>query len=90
MAPRALFEWRSSRSAITSLDEAAPTALANKCSAKRRVRISASAMRSTGWPLCFAATVEETPPPSTQELTVLRDLQIRTARAHGGEAAPHA
>jgi glutaconate CoA-transferase subunit B len=45
---------------------------------------------NTGWPLCFAATVEETPPPSTQELTVLRDLQIRTARAHGGEAAPHA
>ena len=41
-------------------------------------------------PVQFAATVEETPPPSTQELTVLRDLQIRTARAHGGEAAPHA
>ena len=45
---------------------------------------------NTGWVLRFAETVEETPPPSEQELAVLRDLQARTARAHGGEAAAHA
>jgi len=37
----------------------------------------------TGWPLTFAATVEETPPPSARELEVLRDLHARTAAAHG-------
>jgi glutaconate CoA-transferase subunit B len=45
---------------------------------------------NTGWPLRFAETVEQTPPPGARELGVLRDLQARTARAHGGEAAPHA
>jgi glutaconate CoA-transferase subunit B len=45
---------------------------------------------NTGWAVRFAATVEVTPPPGTQELSVLRDLQARTARAHGGEAATHA
>ena len=38
---------------------------------------------NTGWPLRFAATLDETPPPSARELAVLRDLQARTARAHG-------
>ncbi len=46
-------------------------------------------LANTGWPLRFAATVVETPPPGAHELEVLRDLQARTARAHGGEAAPH-
>jgi glutaconate CoA-transferase subunit B len=46
---------------------------------------------ATGWPLKFANAVEETPPPTTEELQVLRDLHARTAKAHGtagkGEAA---
>jgi glutaconate CoA-transferase subunit B len=39
---------------------------------------------NTAWPLRFAATVEPTPPPNATELSVLRDLQARTARAHAG------
>lgn len=31
----------------------------------------------------FAATLEQTEPPTETELRVLRDLQARTARAHG-------
>jgi glutaconate CoA-transferase, subunit B len=38
---------------------------------------------STGWSVRFAATVAETPPPTSHELDVLRDLNARTARAHG-------
>ncbi|WP_210485830.1 CoA-transferase subunit beta [Microvirga antarctica] len=38
-----------------------------------------------GWTVRFAATVEETPPPTELELTTLRDLHARTARAHGGK-----
>jgi glutaconate CoA-transferase subunit B len=38
---------------------------------------------ATGWPVRFAEQVEETPPPTAAELEVLRDLQARTARAHG-------
>jgi glutaconate CoA-transferase subunit B len=45
--------------------------------------------QKTGWPARFAEIVGQTPPPSANELAVLRDLQARTARAHGGEAAPH-
>jgi glutaconate CoA-transferase subunit B len=41
----------------------------------------------TGWPLAFAATVDETPPPSARELAALRDLHARTAVAHGVAAA---
>ncbi len=41
---------------------------------------------STGWPVRYAATVAETPAPTEQELSVLRELHARTARAHG-EAA---
>ena len=42
-----------------------------------------------GWPLRFAAKVAETPAPSREELTILRDLHERTRRAHarGDEAA---
>jgi glutaconate CoA-transferase subunit B len=36
---------------------------------------------ATGWPVKFAAKVDETPPPTAKELEVLRDLQTRTARA---------
>ena len=38
---------------------------------------------NTGWPVKFAAQVEETPAPTAAELGVLRDLQARTKRAHG-------
>jgi glutaconate CoA-transferase subunit B len=38
---------------------------------------------ATGWPIRFAPQVEQTPPPTATELHVLRDLQKRTARAHG-------
>jgi glutaconate CoA-transferase, subunit B len=38
--------------------------------------------KQTGWPIRFADTVEQTPPPDPTELAVLRDLQARTARAH--------
>jgi glutaconate CoA-transferase, subunit B len=41
---------------------------------------------NTGWPVKYAANVAETPPPTAQELSVLRELNARTARAHG-EAA---
>lgn len=39
---------------------------------------------ATGWPIRFAERTEITPPPSPSELQVLRDLQLRTSRAHGG------
>jgi glutaconate CoA-transferase subunit B len=38
---------------------------------------------ATGWPVCFAQQVEQTPAPTHAELSVLRDLQERTAQAHG-------
>jgi glutaconate CoA-transferase subunit B len=37
----------------------------------------------TGWPLRVSPRVEVTPPPSADELAALRDLNARTARAHG-------
>jgi glutaconate CoA-transferase subunit B len=40
---------------------------------------------ATGWELRFADSVTETPPPTTDELSVLRDLYRRTERAHGGD-----
>jgi glutaconate CoA-transferase subunit B len=42
---------------------------------------------STGWSLRFAARVEETPPPDQVELEALRDLNARTALAHGTAGA---
>jgi glutaconate CoA-transferase subunit B len=42
--------------------------------------------QKTGWPVRFAEAVAQTPPPTENELTVLRDLQARTNRAHGGKA----
>ncbi len=44
-----------------------------------REQISAA----TGWPVRFAAEVHETEPPTSEELETLRDLQRRTAEAHG-------
>jgi glutaconate CoA-transferase subunit B len=38
---------------------------------------------NTGWPIRFAETVAETPAPGAAELTALRDLNARTAKAHG-------
>jgi glutaconate CoA-transferase subunit B len=38
---------------------------------------------ATGWPLRFRQTVQETAPPTAEELDALRDLQRRTAAAHG-------
>jgi glutaconate CoA-transferase subunit B len=39
-----------------------------------------------GWPVRFAPDMAVTPPPSELELRTLRDLQARTAAAHGGAA----
>ncbi len=44
------------------------------------------AIAATGWPLNFADAVKDTPPPTENELRVLRDLKARTAIAHGGDA----
>ncbi len=38
---------------------------------------------ATGWALRFARYVAETAPPSDDELTTLRDIHARTAKAHG-------
>lgn len=38
---------------------------------------------ATGWPIQYAANVSETPPPTAQELEVLRDIHARTKKAHG-------
>jgi glutaconate CoA-transferase, subunit B len=38
---------------------------------------------NTGWPVRYAAKVGETPPPNAGELGTLRELNARTARAHG-------
>jgi glutaconate CoA-transferase subunit B len=38
---------------------------------------------NTGWKVRFAARVEPTPPPTSDELQALRDLNERTAQAHG-------
>jgi glutaconate CoA-transferase subunit B len=38
---------------------------------------------NTGWTVRYAGTVGETPAPTVPELAVLRELNARTARAHG-------
>lgn len=40
-----------------------------------------------GWTLRFAAELEETPAPTDQELTILRELHERTRAAHAGAQA---
>jgi glutaconate CoA-transferase subunit B len=46
----------------------------------------AAVRENTAWPVRFASDVEETPPPTAHELDVLRDLNARTAQAHGVSA----
>jgi glutaconate CoA-transferase subunit B len=41
--------------------------------------------RNTGWQVKYAAHAAATPAPSTEELTVLRELHARTKRAHGDQ-----
>jgi glutaconate CoA-transferase, subunit B len=41
--------------------------------------------QATGWEARFAEDVGQTPPPTELELSTLRDLLARTARAHRGE-----
>jgi glutaconate CoA-transferase subunit B len=41
----------------------------------------------TGWPVAFSDALEETPAPTEDELVVLRDLNARTAAAHGTNIA---
>ena len=36
-----------------------------------------------GWAVKFDSEAQETPPPTTEELSVLRDIQARTQAAHG-------
>jgi glutaconate CoA-transferase subunit B len=38
---------------------------------------------NTGWPVRYASDLSETPAPTDQELSVLREVHARTARAHG-------
>jgi hypothetical protein len=45
------------------------------------------AMEATGWPVRFADMIKETPPPTERELETLRDLEWRTAIAHGRGSA---
>jgi glutaconate CoA-transferase subunit B len=42
-------------------------------------------VEATGWPLKVAPQLQTTPVPTANELSVLRDLQERTARAHAGQ-----
>jgi glutaconate CoA-transferase subunit B len=42
---------------------------------------------NTGWNVRFAARVDETPAPMASELEALRDLNARTAAAHGTVAS---
>ena len=44
----------------------------------------AEVVDATGWDLRFADDVGDTPPPTDEELDVLRDLHRRTAEAHAG------
>lgn len=41
--------------------------------------------RATGWPIRFSRDVRESAPPNETELEVLRDLKMRTNRAHANE-----
>lgn len=44
--------------------------------------------QATGWEVRFAATLGQTAPPSAEEIATLRDLERRTAIAHGEESEP--
>jgi glutaconate CoA-transferase subunit B len=45
-----------------------------------------AARAACGWPLRFSPHLRQTPPPTNEELSVLRELQARTAKAHSAEA----
>jgi glutaconate CoA-transferase subunit B len=45
---------------------------------------------NTGWPVRYAGAVGETPAPTAHELAALRELNARTARAHGQALHPNA
>ena len=47
---------------------------------------AAKVTAETGWPIRFARDVAETPEPTALELETLRDLNARTAAAHGTSA----
>jgi glutaconate CoA-transferase subunit B len=48
--------------------------------------VTAEAARAAcGWPLQFGRNLAQTPPPTGQELSVLRELQARTVKAHAGD-----
>ena len=42
-------------------------------------------VENCGWPIRFAAEIVETPVPTESELTVLRDINARTRKAHSGD-----
>jgi len=42
---------------------------------------------ATGWPMLFADMIKATPPATERELETLRDLERRTAVAHGRGSA---
>ena len=44
-----------------------------------------SVVAATGWKLKVASEVRTTPKPTESELSVLRDLQARTAKAHASQ-----
>jgi glutaconate CoA-transferase subunit B len=46
----------------------------------------ADVAKATGWPLQIAEDLQTSPPPTTEELTVLRDLKERTRQASAREA----
>lgn len=46
------------------------------------------ARRATGWPLRVAAHLQETAPPTADELAALRDIHRRTAAAHARPVLP--
>ena len=49
--------------------------------------VTRDAMKAnTGWAVRYAANVTETPAPTDRELSVLREVHARTARAHGDAA----
>jgi glutaconate CoA-transferase subunit B len=43
----------------------------------------AQVSEATSWPVRFAGELTETPPPTPNELDILRELHARTAKAHG-------
>jgi glutaconate CoA-transferase subunit B len=45
-----------------------------------------AAQEQCGWQLKFAAELAETPAPTAEEVRVLREIQARTAAAHGSDA----